>query len=151
MARLAIELVLTTAARRADLVKLGPGNVRNRTITFEQSKTKRRGTPTVTVPLHPDFCTALKAMPPSNIVCLTSNTTFLKTSFGQPFKTPAGFGNWFRQCCDEAGLPKGLSVHGLRKATARRLAETGCTTHQIAAFVFLASSPSLYVACASNR
>jgi integrase len=60
-------------------------------------------------------------------------TTFLTTSFGQPFKTAASFGNWFRQCCDEAGLSGGLSAHGLCKATARRLAELGCSTHQIAA------------------
>ncbi len=132
MERLAIELLLTTAARRGDVVKLGPQHVHEGTITFDQSKTKGSDKATVTVPLHPDFCAALQAMPPSNVVRLTASTTFLKTSFGLSF-TPAGFGNWFRQCCDEAGLPKGLSAHGLRKATARRLAEMGCTTHQIAA------------------
>ena len=83
--------------------------------------------------MHPDFRAALEALPPSKIVRLAATTTFLQTSFGQPFKTAAGFGNWFRQCCDEAGLAKGLSAHGLRKATARRLAELGCSTHQIAA------------------
>jgi integrase len=30
------------------------------------------------------------------------------------------------------GLPAGLNVHGLRKAAARRLAEAGCTVHEIA-------------------
>jgi integrase len=40
--------------------------------------------------------------------------TFLVTTQGKPF-TAAGFGNWFRDRCDEAGL-KGLSAHGLRKA-----------------------------------
>ena len=39
--------------------------------------------------------------------------TFLVTEYGKPF-TPAGFGNWFRQRCDEAGLPQ-CSAHGLRK------------------------------------
>ena len=33
----------------------------------------------------------------------------------------------------EAGLPAGLSSHGLRKAMCRRLAEAGCTPHQIMA------------------
>jgi integrase len=51
------------------------------------------------------------------------------TSFGKPF-TPAGFGNWFRQRCNEAGLPQ-CSAHGLRKAAARRLAEAGCSNQQI--------------------
>lgn len=33
----------------------------------------------------------------------------------------------------EAGLPDGLSPHGLRKATCRRLAEAGCSAHEIMA------------------
>jgi integrase len=48
---------------------------------------------------------------------------FLVTAFGKPF-TANGFGNWFRQRCDEAGLPH-CSAHGLRKAAAARLAELG--------------------------
>ncbi|WP_062017988.1 tyrosine-type recombinase/integrase [Gluconobacter japonicus] len=43
------------------------------------------------------------------------------------------FYNQFIDWCREAGLPAGCSPHGLRKAAARRLAEAGCTTHQIAA------------------
>ncbi|WP_348770930.1 tyrosine-type recombinase/integrase [Niveispirillum sp. SYP-B3756] len=57
---------------------------------------------------------------------------FLTTKYGKPF-TAESMGNWFRSTCKEAGLPDGLSAHGLRKAVARRLAEAGCTTHQIAA------------------
>jgi integrase len=133
MERLALELLLTTAARRGDVVSLGPQHVHEGTITFEQSKTNGSEKAIVTIPLHPDFYAALNAMPPSKIVRLSPATTFLTTSFGQPFKTAASFGNWFRQCCDEAGLPKGISAHGLRKATARRLAELGCSTHEIAA------------------
>jgi len=45
----------------------------------------------------------------------------------------AGFGNWFRDRVTEAGLPGGLSAHGLRKAACRRLAEAGCTAPQIMA------------------
>jgi site-specific recombinase XerD len=133
MPRLAIELILATAARRGDAVKLGRQHVCDGIIAFEQSKVRGRGGTPLTIPLHPDFCAALEAMSPSNVVQLAPATTFLTTSFGQPFKTAASFGNWFRQCCDQAGLPKGISAHGLRKATARRLAELGCTTHQIAA------------------
>ncbi len=44
---------------------------------------------------------------------------------------PRRLSNWFRQQCDLAGLPHG-SAHGLRKAAARRLAEAGCTEHEIA-------------------
>ena len=49
----------------------------------------------------------------------------------KPF-TPNGFYMRFRSWCDAAGIPRGRSPHGLRKAAARRLAEAGCTAHQIA-------------------
>jgi integrase len=51
------------------------------------------------------------------------------TGQGKPF-TEAGFGNWFRGAADAAGL-KGLASHGLRKAACRRLAEAGCSAHEI--------------------
>jgi len=60
-----------------------------------------------------------------------TNLTFLLTDQGKPY-TAAGFGNWFRDQCQAAGL-RGCSAHGLRKAAARRLAEAGCSTHEIAA------------------
>ena len=63
--------------------------------------------------------------------------TFLVTSFGKAYTAP-GFGNWFRELCDEAGCT-GLRAHGLRKATARRLAEIGCTANQIASITGHAS------------
>ena len=62
---------------------------------------------------------------------LGEHLTFMVKEFGKPF-TSAGFGNWFRERCDEAGLER-CSAHGLRKAACRRLAEAGCTAHQIAA------------------
>jgi site-specific recombinase XerD len=62
----------------------------------------------------------------------SGHLTFLTTTYGQPF-TPAGFGGWFRAACDAAGLPKGCSAHGLRKAACRRLAEAGCSANVIAA------------------
>ena len=63
--------------------------------------------------------------------------TFLMTEFGKPFSA-AGFGNWFREQCNMAGLRR-CSAHGLRKAAARRLAEAGCTEHEIAAITGHAS------------
>jgi integrase len=53
----------------------------------------------------------------------------LETEFGRPFSL-AGFGNWFRDRCNEAGL-RNISAHGLRKAAARRMAEAGKSTHEI--------------------
>jgi integrase len=58
--------------------------------------------------------------------------TFLARENGTA-RTSNGFYNTFRDWCAEAGLPVGLSPHGLRKAAARRLAESGATVHEIAA------------------
>jgi integrase len=72
------------------------------------------------------------------------------TSFGKPY-TANGFGNWFRELCDEAGCP-GVSAHGLRKATARRLAEIGCSAHEIASITGHASLAEVQrYAAAANR
>jgi integrase len=131
MPRVAIELLLGTAARRSDVVKLGPQHVQNGIIVFEQGKTKGSEEAAVSILLHPDLRAAIAAIPPSTIVPLAP-PTFLTTAYSKPF-TVAGFGNWFRKCCNEAGLPNGVSAHGLRKAAARRLADIGCSAHEIAA------------------
>jgi integrase len=55
------------------------------------------------------------------------------TAQGDPF-TAAGFGNWFRDMCREAKLPKRCTSHGLRKAAATYLAEQGATDHQLMAW-----------------
>ncbi|WP_244980659.1 tyrosine-type recombinase/integrase [Acetobacter thailandicus] len=46
-----------------------------------------------------------------------------------------GFYNVFKDWCASAELPVQCSPHGLRKAAGRRLAEAGCTPHQIAAIL----------------
>jgi integrase len=53
------------------------------------------------------------------------------TEFGAPF-TSNGFGNWFRDRCNEAGL-RHCSYDGLRKAAATRLANAGCSVDQVKA------------------
>ena len=79
------------------------------------------------LPLPAPLLEAIAAAPAGNL-------TFLTNKYGKPF-TPAGFGNWFRHQCS---LPH-CSAHGLRKAAARRLAEAGCTEHEIAAITGHAS------------
>ena len=49
---------------------------------------------------------------------------------GPPF-TANGFYMRFSEWRERAGLPAGLSPHGLRKATGRRLMEAGCTPAEI--------------------
>src|SRR5262249_26079086 len=77
------------------------------------------------IPVHPKLAEIIAA------TSMVGVKTFLVTSHGRSYSS-AGFGNWFREVCDAAGCPD-VSAHGLRKATARRLAEIGCSALQIAA------------------
>jgi integrase len=119
-ARLALELLLGTAQRRGDVIRMGRQHIRNGILSVRQNKTGVE----LKVPVHPDLRVVLDATPSEHL-------TFLTTTAGKPF-TSDGFGHWFREMCDEAGL-HGLTAHGLRKAACRRLAEAGCSEKQIAA------------------
>ncbi|WP_050783436.1 tyrosine-type recombinase/integrase [Methylobacterium nodulans] len=55
----------------------------------------------------------------------------MTTTYGDPFSAK-GFGNKMADAIAAAGLPDRCVTHGIRKAAARRLAEAGCTTHQVA-------------------
>jgi len=123
-ARLAMGLLLYTAQRRGDIVTVGPQHVRDGMIVVRPKKTARTTGETLQIPIHPDLSAILAATP-------TTHLTFLTTHAGAPF-TAAGFGNKVREWCDEAGLSH-CSAHGLRKAQCRRLAEAGCSVHEIAA------------------
>ena len=120
-ARLAMALLLYTAQRRSDVVRMGRQHVRSGVLIVRQQKTGR----VLAIPIHPKLAEIFTATEGNNL-------TFLVTGNGKPFSA-AGFGNLFRQWCDEAGLPKHCSAHGLRKAACRRLAEAGCSEHEISA------------------
>ena len=119
--RLALALLLYTAARRSDVVHFGPQHIKNGRLVFRQTKT--RGV--VDIPVHPVLRAILDATPAQHL-------TFLTTAQGKPF-TAAGFGNWFHDRVKAAGLSEGCSAHGLRKAASRRLAEASATGHEIMA------------------
>lgn len=124
-ARLAMALMLHTTGRREDAVRLGPQNLKGGRLRFTQAKNEHRKPVEIDIPAHPDLTAIINATP------LTGHATFLVTDYGKPF-SPAGFGNKFREWCDQAGLEH-CSAHGLRKATAARLAERGATPHEIQA------------------
>jgi integrase len=118
--RLALELLLHTAQRRADVVRLGPQHIRGGVLSVRQQKTGKA----LAIPVSPALAAALNASPSKHL-------TFLTTEDGKPFE-PMAFTKWFRRCCDAAGL-SGCSAHGLRKAACRRLAKAGCSANEIAA------------------
>jgi integrase len=113
--RLAMALLLYTALRRSDMVTIGRQHRRGDELHLRHEK---NDSDTV-IPVHPDLAAALDAID-------SGHMTYLVTELGTPF-TGNGFGNWFRERCDKAGLPH-CSAHGLRKAMSRRLAESGATS-----------------------
>lgn len=123
-ARLALALLLYTGVRRSDVVKLGRQMIRDGWLRFVETKGRSRKIKEREIPVLPELKAVIDASPAGNM-------TFLVTEFGAPF-TDAGFGNWFRDRCDEAKLPQ-CSAHGLRKAGATIAAENGATEHQLMA------------------
>jgi len=123
-ARLAMAIMAFTGMRRSDACALGPQHVKDGWLTFTPIKTKRTTGQVLTLPLLPCLRQVIDA---SEI----GATSFLATSRGAPFD-PAVFGNWFRERCDEAGLPH-CTAHGLRKAGAVLAADNGATEKQMMA------------------
>jgi integrase len=142
--RLALELLLYTGVRRSDVVLLGRQMVRDGWLHFTEAKGKAQQPKHRAIPVLPELQAVIDATP-------SGHMTFLVTEFGKPF-TAAGFGNWFRERCNAAGLPH-CSAHGLRKAGATIAAENGATEHQLMA-IFGWSSPkqaAVYTRAADRR
>jgi integrase len=109
---------------------MGPQHVRNEVLYWVRGKTERTTNTELAIPIHPELRRIIDATPSGHL-------TFLVTELGRPFKA-AGFGNWFRDQCDMANV-RHCAFHGLRKAASVRLAEAGCTPHEIAAITGHAS------------
>jgi integrase len=92
----------------------------------KQAKTRGE----LVIPVHPDLQAILDRAPSDKL-------TFLVTRFGKPFlERRSVIGSASNVTI--ADLSR-CSAHGLRKAAARRLAEAGCTEHEIAAITGHAS------------
>jgi integrase len=120
-ARLALALLLYTAQRRSDVIRIGRQHIANGVLQVRQQKTGAL----LSIPVHPDLKAAIDATPSDHLTLLTTKT-------GKPY-SPNDFSDQFRAWCDAAGLPAACSAHGLRKAACRRLAEAGCSANEIAA------------------
>jgi integrase len=120
-ARLAFALALYTGQRSADLIRMGRQHVRDNKINVAQQKTQTR----LWIPLDPRLLEIIQATPSEHL-------TFIVSEHGKPFASAQSFGFRMRTWTREAGL-SGCPLHGLRKACCRRLAEAGCTVHEIKA------------------
>jgi integrase len=119
--RLALALLVHTGQRRGDVLRMGRQHIRDGVLTIKQQKTGVE----VDIPVHPELAAAIAA-------CPSEHLTFLTTERGAPV-IERQFNHWFRAAVKAAGLQASCVPHGLRKACARRLAEQGCTSPQIAA------------------
>lgn len=121
MMRLALELGLYTGQRLSDVIRLAWSNYDGERIRLRQQKT---GT-SLSIPIHPDLRAILDSAERRGVMILTTKT-------GRAFH-PRVFSRDFRDARIKAGLPEGLSFHGLRHTAAARLAELGAGAPEIQA------------------
>jgi integrase len=143
-ARLAMALGLYTAQARQDVIAMGEQHItleydpeedrEVETLNWVRKKTEDKTGLELAIRVHPELRRIIDATPSKHL-------TFLVTELGAPF-TAAGFGGWFRDRCNEAGLPH-CPFHGLRKAAATRLVDAGCDVFEVAAITGHASLKEL--------
>lgn len=119
-ARLALDLLIYTGARRSDIVQLGRQHIQDGFIVFATEKTDTD----IDIPLLEPLRQSIEATPhPGEL-------TFLPSPRGGMWSA-AAFGNKFKEWCDEAGVS--ARAHGLRKAGAALVAEQGGTHAELMA------------------
>ena len=124
-ARLAFALLLYKGQRRSDIVQFGRQHVGpDDVLRFTRFKGRRRKPVHMALPMLPALRDIIDRSPCGDL-------TFLVTQFGKPFSV-AGFGNWCRDRCNEAGL-KGIAAHGVRKALLTMGAEDSLTDRELMA------------------
>lgn len=117
--RLALELLMCSGLRRSDVVLAGRQHMSGNIFSMRTLKTNTD----ITVEFTDRLIEVISATP-------TGDLHFLISAHGKPF-TVESFGNWFRDCCREAGIEK--SAHGVRKFAATMAANGGASSHEIMA------------------
>jgi integrase len=117
--RLAFEIFLNTGLRRGDVACLGKQHIRNGRVRIVTEKTKTE----VDIPVTQALLDVIAKSPTGDLVFIANVIT------GHPLHK-AALGNWFKRAATAAGV-KGKNGHGLRKASATRLAEAGATPDEL--------------------
>lgn len=120
--RRVVALAVYTGQRRGDLVAMTWGQYDGHTIRLRQGKTGAL----MALPVHPNLKTELDCWKRER-----ASVAILTAPRGQPW-TAQHLSREMKRELEAIGL-RGINVHGLRKAAARRLAEAGCSAHEIAA------------------
>jgi integrase len=117
--RRAFGLILYTGQRIGDCASMTWDQVTGGEVEVVQEKT---GT-TVTVPMHPQLI---------DLIGREGEGPIIRSRFGRCYQKNT-LGIIMQNAYTHAGLPDRCVSHGLRKAAARRLAEAGCSPHEIMA------------------
>ncbi|CUH66860.1 site-specific tyrosine recombinase XerC [Thalassovita gelatinovora] len=115
-----------TACRIGDSIWLGRSNEKmvNGQVWLEWQP-RKKGSAFVSIPMLPPLFEATRA---TNVI----GPAYILSKKGRPFASAESLRNQVRKWCDQAGLPDKTS-HGIRKAMAELMAESGASQHQIMA------------------
>ncbi len=94
-------------------------------VTYLEWQPRKKGSAPVSIPMLPPLHTATRA---AKII----GPAYLLNNKGQPYSSTEVLRRRVQEWCKQAGL-EGRSSHGVRKAMAGLMAESGCTQHQIMA------------------
>lgn len=122
--RRALELALYTGQRRGDCAAMRWSQYDGEGITVTQIKTGAA----LWIACHQDLRTQLNAWRSE-----ARTLTILTNAWGRPWAQSDSLGSGFAHALRRHEALDGLTFHGLRKTAAARLAEAGCTPHEIAA------------------
>ena len=134
-------VALGTGQRASDLIMMTTADIKGGFITVKQSKTGS----VLSIPIIKDLAADLAAFPPKG-------EHIIHRRDGKAF-TRSGITHLLKDALREAKLPDDRNLHGLRKATCRRLAEVGASEREIMA-ISGHKSPSMvskYVVAANQK
>lgn len=123
-------LALYTGQRRGDLIAMPWSAYDGAKIRVTPEKTKRHtNSQTLVIPATPELRAELDAWRPD-----PAAGPILTTKFGAPWRIGSNLSKQLGDALGKIdGFPAKRNIHGLRKLAATRLAQAGCTLHEIAA------------------
>lgn len=125
-AHLWLTLQAFTACRIGDAIWLGrEQEVMHQGQLYLDWQPRKKGSAPVSIPMLPQLIEATRA---SKII----GPSYILSEKGKPFSSTEALRVRVQRWCKSAGLTD-RSSHGIRKATAELMAESGCTQHQIMA------------------
>lgn len=117
--RLVYSLALYFGHRRSDITRVTPKDFLIEGATFTQKKTSKE----MWLPIHPNLQEVLERTD-------MTQQFVVMTQYGKPF-SPKALGMRMQDWTKAAGIPAGHTLHGLRKALGKALAEGQATTRQL--------------------